>query len=125
GATFGGPVWIPHLYDGRNKTFFFFNWEQYLETQYINNQFLTVPTPAMRNGNFSQILTGRNLGTDPLGRPILENSVYDPRTNQSVGGQIVRTTFPGNAIPPARMDPVAQKIQALIPLPFNSSAVNN
>jgi hypothetical protein len=125
GVTFGGPVWIPHLYDGRNKTFFFFNWEQYLENELVNNLFLTVPTPAMRNGNFSQVLTGRNLGTDPLGRPIPENTIYDPNTEQSVAGQIVRSPFPSNTIPLTRMDSVALKIQALIPQPFNSSGINN
>ena len=125
GFTFGGPLWIPHVYDGRDKTFFFFNWEQFLENELINNYFLNVPTPAMRSGNFSQILTGRVLGTDPLGRPIMENTIYDPTTEQSVGGQVVRNPFPNNTIPMSRMDPVALKIQALIPLPFNSSPINN
>src|SRR3977135_3899999 len=46
GATLGGPVWIPHIYNGRDKTFFFFNFEQFREFETINNQSITVPIPA-------------------------------------------------------------------------------
>src|SRR5215469_16505749 len=54
GFTIGGPVWIPKVYNGRDKTFFFFNWEQYRENVTINNQLETVPTAAYRQGNFSR-----------------------------------------------------------------------
>ena len=77
-------MWIPKLYNGHDKTFFFFNFEQFRETQNINNTPITVPTAAYRAGNFAQALTGRTLGTDPLGRPILENTIYDP-TTQRIG----------------------------------------
>src|SRR5215469_14244616 len=65
GFTLGGPVEIPRLYNGHDRTFFFFNWEQYRETQNII-QFQTVPTPAYRSGNFATAITGRSVGTDPL-----------------------------------------------------------
>ena len=118
GFTLGGPVWIPKVYNGHDRTFFFFNWEQYRETQDINNQFVTVPTPAYRAGNFSAALTGRTLATDPLGRPILENTIYDPSTQRAApNGQMIRDPFPGNTVPMPQMDPVALKIQALIPQP--------
>ena len=52
------------------------------------------PTQAYRNGDFSAALTGRVLGTDPLGRPIMENAIYDPRTTRVVNGQVVRDPFP-------------------------------
>ena len=55
GGTFGGPVVIPHLYNGRDKTFFFFSWEQYRQTQ-GGVSTSTVPTAAMRNGDFSALL---------------------------------------------------------------------
>ncbi|HJT86892.1 MAG TPA: TonB-dependent receptor [Bryobacteraceae bacterium] len=130
GGTLGGPLSIPKLYNGKDRTFFFFNWEQYKEVQYINNQPLVVPTLQMRAGNFSQagVYTGRTLGTDPLGRPILENTVYDPNTQRPVSATnatLIRDPFPGNTIPASRMDPVALKIQDFIPLPQNGGLINN
>ena len=129
GGTVGGPVRIPKLYNGRDKTFFFFNFEEYYFTQTVNNLVNTVPTTAFRNGNFGGILTGRVLGTDPLGRPILENTIYNP-ASEKIGpnGIPVRDPFPGNIIPLSSFDPVAQKVQALIPLPnFGNpnSPINN
>ena len=53
GWTIGGPVSIPKVYNGKDKSFFFFNFEQFRETQYINNAPITVPTQAYRNGDFS------------------------------------------------------------------------
>jgi hypothetical protein len=126
GFTVGGPVYIPMIYNGHDKTFFFFNFEQFRETQNINGQTITVPTLAYRNGNFSQALTGKTLGTDPLNRPILENTVYDPTTARAApSGQIVTDPFQGNIVPLSRMDPVALKIQALIPAPTSTAFVNN
>lgn len=66
GGTIGGPVWIPKVYDGRNKTFFFFNIEVYRNTVNTAGSFQTLPTALMRGGNFSQIL-GSQVGTDPRG----------------------------------------------------------
>jgi hypothetical protein len=124
GFTLGGPVYLPGIYNGKDKTFFFFNFEQYRTTAtYISPN--TIPTIAMRNGDFSQILTGRQLATDPLGRPIMENSIYDPATERVVNGQVIRDSFPNNKIDPARFDPVSAKIQALLPQPTNSSLTNN
>jgi hypothetical protein len=121
GFTFGGPVWIPKVYNGRDKTFFFFNWEQFREQTKVNNQFQTVPIAAYRQGDFSQaILPGaRVIGTDALGRQMLEGMIYDPATGRSVAGVsgLVRDQFPNNAIPLSRFDPVAAKIQALFPGP--------
>ncbi len=125
GATVGGPVLVPKIYNGRNKTFFFFNFEGYDDQKSSAPALNTVPTAAMRNGDFSGILDNRQLGTDPLGRPILENTIYDPATRRTVNGQIVTDPFPGNIIPPTRIDPVAAKIQALFPAPTNSSNTNN
>jgi hypothetical protein len=120
GFTVGGPVWIPKVYNGRDKTFFFFNWEQFREQTKVNNQFQTVPIAGYRQGDFSAaILPGaRVIGTDALGRQMLEGMIYDPTSGRSVAGVssgLVRDQFPGNRIPVARFDPVAAKIQALIP----------
>ena len=128
GATFGGPVRIPKVYNGRDKTFFFINWEQFRENQFINNTFITVPTQDFRNGNFSAAQLAVNnkvLGTDPLGRPIIQNTVYDPGSQRVVNNQQVRDAYVGNTIPTAKLDPVALKIQALIPLPTLPGLVNN
>ncbi|MEO7145218.1 MAG: TonB-dependent receptor, partial [Bryobacteraceae bacterium] len=125
GATIGGPVLIPKLFNGRDKTFFFFSYEMYRKHQGTDT-FGTVPTPAMRNGDFSSILTGKVLNTDPLGRPILENTIYDPSTTSTTSsGATVSNPFPNNMIPLNRLDPVAVKIQSLIPLPTRAGNVNN
>lgn len=125
GGTLGGPVVLPKLYNGRDRTFFFFNLEAYVDRKVISGQLITVPTLAMRNGDFSSVLTGRQLATDPLGRSILENTIYNPATQRVENGAVVRDPFIGNKIPVEMLDPVALKIQSLIPLPTNSNVVNN
>ena len=129
GFTVGGPVYLPKLYDGRNKTFFFFNFEKYRNVTRGSGALATVPTEAYRRGDFSAALTGRQLGTDVLGRPIMENAIYDPRTTRTVtvGGTqyVVRDPFPNNVIPQSLLDPVALKIQAMVPTPDNGELVNN
>jgi len=132
GFTTGGPVWIPKIYDGHNKTFFFFNYEQFRETVINSTSPQNVPTLAYRQGDFSQAMLTQNgqirnvcpgaaqnpnVGCDPLGRPIYENQIYDPLTTRVVNGQTVRDPFLGNRIPAAQMDPVFLKMQSLIPLP--------
>ena len=117
-------MYIPKVYNGRNKTFFFFNWERY-QTYGAATSFITLPTPALRAGNFSSVLTGRTLGTDISGAPILENTIYDPNTVHPVNGQSVTTPFPGNIIPTTRLNPISLKIQDLIPTPtLNQSLLN-
>lgn len=125
GGSFGGPVFIPKLYNGRNRTFFFFNYEVYRNLEGKFDGFGTVPTDAYRNGDFSAALTGRNLGTDGIGRPILENTIYDPRTNRAVDGRIYRDVFPNNVIPMSLLDPVSLKIQALVPKASLPGLINN
>jgi hypothetical protein len=138
GFTIGGPVVIPKLYNGKDRTFFFFNFEQFRETQNINTQAIVVPTQAYRNGDFTTAITTRApLGTDPLGNAIREGVIYDPATTREVvcaagstgctvgTNVLVRDAFPGNRIPLNRMDPVALKVQAMIPNPTRSGLVNN
>ena len=125
GGAIGGPVVIPHVYNGHDKTFFFFNIETYRETRKNSGTYITLPTAAMRSGDFSKILTGKNLATDTQGNAILENTIYDPATQQTVNSAVVRTPFPGNIIPSSRFDPVAAKIQAFLPPTSNANATNN
>ncbi|MDQ1473405.1 MAG: hypothetical protein QOJ99_4885 [Bryobacterales bacterium] len=125
GGTLGGPVVIPKIYNGRDKTFFFFNLEAYVDRKVISGQLITVPTLAMRSGDFSSALTRRQLAVDPLGRPIFENTIYNPATQRVENGAVVRDPFPNNLIPASMFDPVALRIQNLIPLPTNPGVVNN
>jgi hypothetical protein len=130
GWTVGGPVVIPKIYNGRDKTFFFFNFEQFRETQIVNNTPITVPTAAYRNGDFSgaeAALGNKVLGKDVLGRPILANEIYDPTTARvdPVSGSRVSDPFPNNMIPSSMFDPVALKIQNQIPLPNLGGLINN
>ncbi len=66
GGSVGGPVWIPKVYNGKNKTFFFFTLEKYRDRENLYNGITTVPNSALRNGDFSSILLG-NIGTDFVG----------------------------------------------------------
>ncbi len=122
GLTMGGPVRIPKVYNGRDKTFFFFSWEQFFQHQTVLPAALTVPNNAYRNGDFSAAIAAagnKNLGvTDPLGRPIIANTIYDPLTAQVVAGKVVTNPFLNNTIPSTRFDRVALKVQSLIPLPL-------
>ncbi len=128
GGSVGGPVRIPKIYNGRNKTFFFFNWESYLQRQTVVAGLITVPTLAMRSGDFSSILTGQTLNvTDPNGKAttVMANTIFDPASQTTVNGQVVRTPFPGNIIPMSRISPIAMKINSLIPAPQNAGSTNN
>jgi hypothetical protein len=91
GVVLSGPVWIPKLYDHKDRTFFFLNYDQTLQ-RVAALQTQSVPTAAFRSGDFS---------TSPV-------IVYDPLTN---------LPFPGNKIPAGRIDLAASKYLALLPLP--------
>ncbi|MEO5924262.1 MAG: TonB-dependent receptor [Bryobacteraceae bacterium] len=130
GGTFGGPVRIPKLYDGHDKTFFFFNYEQFREKSTVNNFLDTVPIDAYRNGNFSSVLanTGRTipgLATDALGNPLREGMIFDPLTDQTTSNGRARSQFLGNIIPVSRFDPSAVKVQNLVPKANNGSGLIN
>ncbi|HEY2013388.1 MAG TPA: TonB-dependent receptor [Bryobacteraceae bacterium] len=121
GGTIGGPVLIPKLYNGKNKTFFFFNLERYRDREALYNGITTVPSSAFLTGDLSNNLavTGnRNLGTDFAGRPIIQNAIYDPQTaTLDANGRRVLNVFPNNIIPQNRIDPVALKIISQFPKP--------
>lgn len=119
GTNLGGPVIIPKLYNGKDRSFFFFNWEQY--NQHIGGVSTTiVPTAAERTGDFSGILnTGVNLGTNPCtGAPVYPGEIFDPNTT-TIGptGVPCRTPFPNNTIPTSRLSSVSQNFLALLPAP--------
>ncbi|MCU1335836.1 MAG: hypothetical protein JWO19_1417 [Bryobacterales bacterium] len=131
GFTFGGPIRIPKVYNGHDKSFFFFNFEQFRESQTVTTGLQNVPTLAYRAGDFSaaqgaQLTIGGQPASDALGNPLFQNAVYDPKTQRvALDGSIVRLQYPGNKIPLTDMDPVAARIQAMIPLPTNNGLINN
>ena len=130
GMTFGGPVRIPKVYNGENKTFFFWSFEQFRVNTINNTLPATVPIAAYRQGDFSSLITTENrflttaagIYTDPQGRTIPSGTIFDPTTEHLVGSTLVRDPFPGNIIPTNRFDPVAAKILALVPQPQGPNA---
>lgn len=119
GVNLGGPFVIPKIYNGHNKTFFFFNWEQYRQNVGQTNTG-TVPTPAERTGDFSGILnTGNVLGTNPCdGSPVYAGQIFDPSTARiGAGGIPCRTAFPGNRIPASAISPISKNFLNYLPLP--------
>jgi hypothetical protein len=99
-GNIGGPVVIPKLYNGKDKTFFFFGYQRLHEKKFAQ-VFTSVPTPEMRQGMFN--FSGAN-------------PIYDPATTRQLpDGTWTRDPFPGNVIPPNRIDPVARKILDLDP----------
>ena len=132
GGTFGGPVIVPHLYNGKDKSFFFFSWEQYRQTV-GGVTTSTIPTGDELGGNFNATLnTGNILGTNPCdGTPIYQGEIFDPATTQTVGGVECRTAFlnepgsTGNVIPSTRFSQVGQNILSYYPTPQNGNLTNN
>src|SRR5580658_945117 len=130
GFTTGGPVWIPKVYNGKNRTFFFFSFEEFYQNLLNDTTPDTVPIAAYRNGNFSSLITDENrLVTtasgaykDPLGNTIQSGTIFDPSSTMSVSGALVRSPFMGNTIPETSFDPVAVKILNLVPLPLGPLA---
>ncbi len=131
GGTFGGPVIIPKLYNGRNKTFFLFSWEQYRQNQ-GGTSTSTVPTAAEKAGDFSSTLnTGNIIGTNPCenNAPIYFGEIFDPASTKLVNGSPCRTSYltetGKNAIPSSQISPFGQKLITYYPDPQNGNATNN
>lgn len=112
GGSIGGPVILPRFgeggpasYDGRNRTFFFFNYEG---SRWVRNnpQTATIPTARMRGGDFSELST----------------PIFDPASSATPAS---RVRFPGNIIPAARINPFGQRILDTFPLPNLPGLANN
>ncbi|MSV30366.1 MAG: carboxypeptidase regulatory-like domain-containing protein, partial [Bryobacterales bacterium] len=103
GATLGGPVYIPRLYNGRNKTFVFGSFFSFRRRGGQLNNLSTIPVPEFLTGDFRR-------WPDPI---------FDPRSNQTdpATGRTIRTGFPNNMVPATRLSPVSRKIAALLPSP--------
>ena len=106
GGQLAGPVYIPKVYNGRNKTFFLFAYEKYRENT-PRPYTLSVPAPEFSTGDFSKLVNG-------VGQPI---TIYDPATGQTVNGNFTRQPFPNNIIPANRINPIAKNILSYFPAP--------
>lgn len=97
GGVFSGPVWIPKVYNGRDKTFFMFDYEARKRRQPGGVGTANVPSLDFRSGNLSALLNR----TSATGAPLPPVQVIDPLTG---------TPFPGNIIPDARISPIAKNV---------------
>lgn len=107
GGTVGGPVWIPKLYDGRNRTFFFAGYEQWKWRSTGAPRLGTVALPEWREGNFSNLRNGAG-ALIPL---------FDPATTRQNpnGAGFIRDPLPGNIVPTSRMDPLSLRVLQYMP----------
>ena len=108
GGSLGGPVYLPKVYNGRNKTFFMWGYEGIHDGRPRHDDTTnTVPTPAMHNGDFSALLAAGS-----------QYAIYDPatRTGPNSAGRYTQTPFPGNIVPKARFDPVGAAILSWYPM---------
>jgi Carboxypeptidase regulatory-like domain len=108
GVSAGGPVYLPKLYNGKNRTFWFFAYEGYRNMAGVTQGF-TLPTLAMRNGDFSGLV-------DSQGRQL---KIYDPWTTDPQTWQRQQISYGGrlNAIDPTRQSPLAKYLFSITPLP--------
>jgi len=97
GFALGGPVWIPKIFNGRNKLFFFMDYQGTRRYQYAASTNLTLPTALMRTGNFSAT----------------NGTIYDPKTGNPDGTG--RLPFEGNKIPANLIDPASATLTGLLP----------
>jgi len=109
GFSIGGPIWIPKLYNGRDRLFFHFTWENYKQNATVTGGNDTVPTAQERTGDFTDFVNGTTGQLIPI---------FDPTTGQQFqyNGQL-------NVIPPDRISANAQSLLQYLPLP-NRTGVN-
>jgi hypothetical protein len=105
GGSVGGPIFVPKIYDGRNKSFFFFTYSKDKRPATASQVLSTVPTARMRNGDFGEV----------------SQVIYDPAT--TVGN--TRQPFPNNVIPRDRWSSIAERIVGVVPEPTRPTLVGN
>lgn len=102
GLSVSGPLYLPKIFDGRNKVFWMFAFED-IQSSSPNTTFVSVPTAAERGGDFSKLLAVNGA------------TMYDPATAVAAGSGYTRTAFPGNRIPASRLNPIALKYLQWMP----------
>jgi hypothetical protein len=107
GGSIGGPVSIPKLYNGKNRTFFWIGAEGYRQISPLTKD-SAVPNAAERVGDFSQSITKGGA----------QNTIYDPQSTRTDStGAVIRTPFAGNIIPQARINPIGLALASYFPAP--------
>ena len=102
GTAVGGPLWIPKVYNGKNRSFWFFSYEGDRKRNGYISGYRTVPTAAMKQGDFSE----------------LPQAIFDPNsTTELPDGSATRLAFPGNIIPPTDFSKVSASVLKLAPTP--------
>jgi hypothetical protein len=110
GGTAGGPLWVPKVFNGKNKVFWFFAMEE-INDNFPEPQTVMVPTAAERTGDLSELLkVGSNY------------QIYDPASGVLNGARISRTPFANNLIPSNRISPIAKNYLNYYPLPNQAGA---
>jgi hypothetical protein len=145
GGNFGGPVWIPKVYAGKNKTFFFVDYTGFKFRPSSNNASLTTFPNKFRTGDFSQLLGAQETAPDPgcntqpcpqfpvfdaAGRPVYVGEIYNPFSVHTVTGPDghqyqVRDPFTNNQISNNLFSGVSQKILPFFPTASNDGVFNN
>ena len=124
GLSAGGPIVLPHIYNGKNRSFWFLAYERYSLAQSVSS-LTSVPTAAMRSGNFSGLINGNGvLQTifDPSTTSATTNCAYLTTLNKKVtASNFCRVPFMNNQIPVAEESPLAKVAYSLIPLPTNNA----
>lgn len=109
GFTLGGPVSVPKLFNGKNRLFFMTNYEWFRQRRNVQSV-NSLPSDAMRGGNFSEL-------------PFGTQGIYDPLTKVRDGNTVTASLFPGNIIPSNRIHPTSQKLLEFLPSPNLATAV--
>lgn len=135
GGLVSGPVWIPKVYNGHDKTFFFVEYTQFAWRPSSNNASLTTFPNAYRTGDFSQALGPQLMAdgspvVDALGRPVFQGEIYNPHTTRTVVGPggnsyVIRDPYPNNQIPQADFSSIAQTLLKSFPMADNNGINNN
>lgn len=124
GGTVGGPIQIPHLYNGKSKTFFFVA-EQITRQPNGVTDTTSVPTDAMRQGIFTGLTNGAGGG---IGAPVTIYDPLNPGPNAACPASQVncfRQPFANNVIPASRIDPTAAKLLGFFPEPNSPGTITN
>jgi hypothetical protein len=125
GYFLGGPVFIPKVINGRKTRTYFSTYFEGLRFAQTTTTQANVPNAAERGGDLSGLL-GTQIGTDCLGRPVVQGEIYDPTTtvaNANCPHGYVRDPYPNNTVP--SINPVAQAyMTAYYPLPNRSTSPN-
>lgn len=113
--SFGAPVYIPKVYDGHNRTFFYATYERYRQRTYgFGAPSRTHPLPEFYDGDFSRLLQTGTAGVDALGRQVPRGAIFDPATfRQLPNGRWVGEMFPGNRIPASRFSSISRRLNSI------------